>query len=183
MYNGSEEHRANLAKARETLVKHKAECPHCTKLFTKGNISKHMQACINKKVCPVCETEFKPKKKGQICCSHGCANSFFRSGSDHPNWREEAYRTTCFHHHDKRCVVCGEENIVEVHHLDENHDNNSPDNLIPLCPTHHAYWHSRFKYLVEDKIKEYITIWVREKSDLPDLDSGEVGAVPAIQTN
>jgi hypothetical protein len=59
-------------------------------------------------------------------------------------------------YHKKECVVCGENNIVEVHHLDGNSKNNLPKNLIPLCPTHHQYWHSKFKHLVVDKINQYI---------------------------
>ena len=51
---------------------------------------------------------------------------------------------------------CKEKNIVEVHHYDENKKNNSPSNLIPLCPTHHQYYHSRFKHLVQDKINDYL---------------------------
>jgi len=49
------------------------------------------------------------------------------------------YRTICFNYHKKKCVCCEESLIVEVHHFDENKENNSPDNLIPLCPTHHRY--------------------------------------------
>ena len=55
----------------------------------------------------------------------------------------------------KACIVCGEDNIVAVHHYDHNKKNNEPSNLIPLCPTHHQYVHSRYKHLVEDKIEVY----------------------------
>lgn len=46
--------------------------------------------------------------------------------------------------------------IVEVHHFDGNNTNNTPENLMPLCPTHHRYWHSRYKELVYDKVVKYI---------------------------
>ena len=51
--------------------------------------------------------------------------------------------------------------MVEVHHLDENHKNNSPSNLIPLCPTHHQYWHSRYKEEIEQIVIDYITEYNR----------------------
>lgn len=94
--------------------------------------------------------------KKQITCSYACSNKHFRTGENNGNWKQDYYRTTCFLHHKKECVVCGETNIVEVHHYDENKKNNNPDNLIPLCPTHHKYWHSRYKHLVIDKITQYI---------------------------
>lgn len=114
------------------------------------------------KVCPVCNNEFTgipSVMKDKVTCGYQCSNTYFRSGPDNPNWKQDSYRTTCFHYHSKECVICGESNIVEVHHLDENHSNNQPENLIPLCPTHHQYWHSKFKYLVEQKILQYIQHW------------------------
>jgi hypothetical protein len=60
-----------------------------------------------------------------------------------------------FLHHEKRCVVCGEDRIVTVHHFDENHFNNDPSNLVPVCPTHHQYLHSQYRCLVETRINEY----------------------------
>lgn len=111
------------------------------------------------KTCPVCSKEFiltNILAQKQKTCSYACANKMFRSGENNGNWNPEAYRTTCFLHHKKECVICGEQNIVEVHHLDENKKNNSPENLIPLCPTHHQYWHSKYRYIIYDKVIEYI---------------------------
>jgi len=45
---------------------------------------------------------------------------------------------------------------VAVHHYDENHNNNNPENLVPLCPTHHQYVHSKYKNEVIDKINEFV---------------------------
>jgi 5-methylcytosine-specific restriction endonuclease McrA len=58
-------------------------------------------------------------------------------------------------YHKKECVICGENKIVAVHHYDENHNNDSIENLIPLCPTHHNYVHSRYKDEVIDTINKY----------------------------
>lgn len=61
-----------------------------------------------------------------------------------------------FHHHPHKCCVCGEEKIVAIHHYDGNHFNNEPSNLVPLCPTHHCYIHSRYKDEIIDKVNAYI---------------------------
>jgi hypothetical protein len=110
------------------------------------------------KICPICGIEFETllnHKHQKTTCSHACANSYFRRGKFNPNWKDEVYRTTCFSYHKKECIVCKESNIVSVHHYDENRNNNSPENLIPLCPTHHQYVHSRYKNIVIDIINEY----------------------------
>jgi hypothetical protein len=111
-----------------------------------------------KKNCPVCGNEFETQignKREKTTCSYKCSNTFFRSGKQNPNWKDDSYRSTCFEHHTKECVICGESKIVAVHHYDENHYNNDPKNLIPLCPTHHQYVHSKYKDEVIDKIDEY----------------------------
>ena len=111
-------------------------------------------------VCPVCGKGIRYRKSDpRKTCSHSCANTYFRSGVNHGNWKEDSYRTTCFHFHKKECVVCGETKIVSVHHLDENHNNNSPENLIPLCPTHHQYWHSKYKGDIEGVVLAYVNSW------------------------
>lgn len=117
------------------------------------------------KVCPVCGTSFNTKlgiKKEKITCSYACSNIYFRSGENNGNWKDDAYRSTCFLHHKKECIICGEKNIVSVHHMDHNHDNNSPENLVPLCPTHHQYLHSNYSYLIIDKVKKYIEEFNKE---------------------
>ena len=113
---------------------------------------------IVSKFCPVCGNEFQTKSgsKGEkITCSYSCSNTHFRSGNSNPNWKDDSYRTTCFYNHKKECIICGENKIVTVHHFDENRNNNSPENLIPLCPTHHQYVHSRYKNDVIDIIVKY----------------------------
>lgn len=51
--------------------------------------------------------------------------------------------------------MCKENLVVEVHHMDENHENNDIKNLVPLCPTHHQYWHSKYRYLIEEQVMIY----------------------------
>jgi hypothetical protein len=135
----------------------KKTCQYCNNQYSVTNIKKHEASCkknpINLKECPVCKT--KHSKEGTTC-SYSCSNTFFRSGKNNPNWKDNTYRTTCFEHHKKECVICGENKIVAVHHMNEDRNDNRPENLIPLCPTHHQYVHSRFKNEVLDKIEKYI---------------------------
>ena len=149
-----------LAKTRQLISDNKCDCSHF-----RGNGQRYKYKRIEKE-CPICHENFialEGHKKEKITCSYSCANTFFRSGPDHGNWNEGAYRTTCFHYHEKKCIICGEENIVEVHHLDGNNANNDAANLIPMCSTHHQYWHSRYKNLVEDKVLDYIKNWLKKK--------------------
>lgn len=43
----------------------------------------------------------------------------------------------------EKCFICDFDSIVELHHIDENHNNNSETNMIGLCPNHHAMIHHR----------------------------------------
>ncbi|MBU3923892.1 MAG: HNH endonuclease [Nanoarchaeota archaeon] len=42
----------------------------------------------------------------------------------------------------KTCVICEFDKIVDIHHIDSNKQNNSPKNLIGLCPNHHRMIHN-----------------------------------------
>jgi hypothetical protein len=110
------------------------------------------------KICPVCNTKFEVKLRNdpnQITCSYSCSNVYFADRRSKPkNWKN--YRTICWKYHVKKCIVCGEDKIVEVHHMDENNKNNDPKNLVPLCPTHHKYWHSRHRDLVRPQVEAFV---------------------------
>lgn len=56
----------------------------------------------------------------------------------------------------QRCIICDFNKIVELHHLDHNHKNNSEKNLIGVCPNHHKMIHNR-------KFREEIFKILREK--------------------
>jgi hypothetical protein len=144
----------------------KTNCKYCNKETTIGNIKKHETTCYlnpnNIIKCSVCNTPIKNYKQSKGTCSRSCANKHFRSGEDNGNWKGEKYQSICFAHHEKRCVVCNETKIVAVHHYDFNHNNNDPANLVPLCPTHHTYVHSRYysdvKYIIDDYVKKYLGV-------------------------
>ena len=114
------------------------ECAHCGTAFYKS------------------ESKRKKSKSGLFFCTKSCKDITQRIGGlVVPSHYGTHYTTICFMHHKKECVVCGEDKVVAVHHYDENHDNNDPNNLVPLCPTHHQYVHSKHKHLVIDKIEKW----------------------------
>lgn len=148
-----------------TISRFIAECKKRFKLDEEHFDVKYKQRKYEEinKICTVCFSPFttlKNNPREQVTCSYSCSNKFFRKGENNPNWKDSTYRTTCFEHHEKRCVVCDESNIVSVHHMDEDHDNNDQTNLIPLCPTHHQYMHSRYKHLIIDKVQDYINNFI-----------------------
>jgi len=102
------------------------------------------------KECPVCDTKFEasigsPREKQT--CSCACANTYFRSGKDHPKWKDisdnkdKACRDICFQCYLKECIICEWNISVDVHHIDYDHNNDDPSNLIPLCANHHRMAH------------------------------------------
>jgi|19_taG_2_1085344.scaffolds.fasta_scaffold00076_45 hypothetical protein len=114
-----------------------------------------------KKNCPVCGDEFEAKKgcpKEKQTCGYACSNKYFRSGENNGCWKGQNYRKICFAHHEKKCIVCGEELAVEVHHADGDKTNHDPKNLVPICPNHHQYYHSKHRSLVESIIQEYVRV-------------------------
>ena len=112
---------------------------------------------------------FREKKT----CSISCSNTLFRSGENNGNWKEIneydsrtssfaiKYRKICFDNHKHECVVCGENKILDVHHFDENKFNNNPDNLIPICATHHNYLHSVYRVDIIDIVIKYRDNYIR----------------------
>lgn len=92
-------------------------------------------------------SEIKTSKSGNVFCNRSCATSFnnimYKSKENHPNYKNGTgfqYRKDAFAKYEHRCLACGwneDERVLEVHHIDENHNNNNIDNLCILCPTCH----------------------------------------------
>lgn len=140
------------------IKENKIDVSHFNKKGKQGLL--YSTRLIEKK-CPVCKKHFfisKLKKLNKTVCSNSCSNKFFPRGKA----RYKKYTTICFSNHKKQCVVCGESRIVAVHHYDENHNNNDPKNLIPLCPTCHSCYHSKqFIDTVKPKIDSYVKKYCR----------------------
>ena len=56
----------------------------------------------------------------------------------------------------KSCIICGFDSVVELHHLDNVHINNSENNLIGLCPNHHRMLH-------HTNFREEVALILKEK--------------------
>ena len=53
------------------------------------------------------------------------------------------YRKKAFAHFTVKCALCDYdvEDVLQVHHKDEDRSNNELPNLVILCPTHHVEVH------------------------------------------
>ncbi len=124
-----------------------------------GEIKKYTVECFCcKNQFDVQEREKLYPQKDVYYCSRSCANSIGGKAKAEKHHHDGVanYTTVCWRHHEKSCIVCGEHKIVSVHHIDENHSNNDPKNLVPLCPTHHQYVHSRYRNEVQPIIDKYV---------------------------
>jgi len=145
-----------------------AICSYCREEFSKIGIGRHEKSCylnpFNITFCPVCDSPIKNYRRSKTC-SNACSNRFSRRGiiltNDPTN-----YRTICFRHHIRKCVICGEERILAVHHHDKNKKNDDPTNLVPLCPTHHAYMHSKYIGLIEKKVNKYVEEYIKKNGEI-----------------
>jgi len=156
-----------LRKVTKLINDHKINIDHFDRHWIKKQNIKYP---IIQKICPVCGNPFTTQQgheKEKKTCSYSCSNTFHRTGENNPNYKDgngkspnSSYRRICFKYHKKECVVCGENIIVDVHHYDGDHKNNKPENLIPLCPTHHTYWHSKFRLMIKEKIDGYVKNFV-----------------------
>lgn len=116
-------------------------------------------------VCAACNDVFEVEErehlfpsKAEYFCSRSCANSTGGKAKALKYHGDDVagYVTVAWRHHERKCVVCGEHRVVAVHHLNENHNDNDPKNLVPLCPTHHHYMHSRHKELINQQVLDYV---------------------------
>jgi hypothetical protein len=115
--------------------------------------------------CPVCKNIFETFKRfKKKTCSYSCANTYFRASEKHPNWKpysekprkSSIAKRICLKYHKKECIICKESLVIDIHHYDENCSNNLPENLIPLCPTHHRYMHTNEgKKLIKNQVDDY----------------------------
>lgn len=77
--------------------------------------------------------------------------------------KQKEHIEICFKKYPHKCCICGEENVVAVHHYDGNHFNNEISNLIPLCPTHHTYMHTKkLRTIIQNKVDEYRNNFIKK---------------------
>ena len=98
-------------------------------------------------ICKRCKRKMPLHAKG-LCA--GCYNFVFHLDkakiNNYRKWHNldiEVYKRVT-----NKCILCGFDKVVELHHLDENKKNNSERNLVGLCPNHHKMLHD-FKFRKE----------------------------------
>jgi ribosomal protein L37E len=105
-------------------------------------------------ICKRCKREMPHHSKG-LC--PGCYQFVFHlehnkawNNKKNYNLTQETYKKIT-----EKCVICGFDKVIDLHHLDENKKNNSNENLIGLCPNHHKMIHD-YKYREEtfNQLKE-----------------------------
>jgi len=144
---------------KKVVILPKRKCKFCSSMITTNNFVRHEQACklnpeIKKILCPICGN---PTNPGCTTCSRECRLEFFGPPNIWDDSQLTYYRTICFRHHEKKCIICDEENFLDAHHHDKNIENNHPINLVPLCILHHKYiHHPKLKYIVKECIEDYI---------------------------
>ena len=60
-----------------------------------------------------------------------------------------------------KCIICGTENALEVHHIDKDRTNNYPENLMTVCEKCHSrIHHQSLEHIFADEIisKEYVGV-------------------------
>jgi len=131
----------NIKTIREWLIYNNISISH----WTNNGVP---PAEILSKTCPVCSKIFTGKIydiKDQITCSIGCANTFFRTNRDNPNYisGRGSYRKYALTKLGSKCIECGYSNVdaLEVHHIDKDRTNNNLSNLEVLCANCHKLTH------------------------------------------
>lgn len=132
---------------------------YCSKKCVSESLKKTR---INNEKCNLCNAEFyitnsrkKASKSQFVFCSRKCKNKAQAIGNGFDSMlpshyglsdsgKSETYRRIAFENHPNHCHDCQWNvhlAVLDVHHIDLNRKNNSPENLMILCPTCHTVRH------------------------------------------
>ena len=106
-----------------------------------------------KSICPRCK-RLRPIHAKGYC--NGCYNSVFRleQAKDYNYQKTHNISAELYREITQKCVICGFDKIVDLHHKDENKKNNSRENMIGLCPNHHKMIHMlKYKEEMKEKVR------------------------------
>ena len=92
-----------------------------------------------------------------------------KPSESHPNWQggksfdpypidfNKSLKRRILERDGYKCIVCGDDKILHIHHIDYNKKNNKPSNLISLCKSCHAktnfnreYWTEQFQIIIKE---------------------------------
>lgn len=105
-------------------------------------------------VCKRCSKKRPSHAKG-LC--EGCYNFVFHLDKTKASNQRRKYGLdiVTYKKITKECILCGFIKVVDLHHLDEDKQNNSENNLIGLCPNHHKTLHDyRYREEIFNLLKE-----------------------------
>lgn len=120
-------------------------CPPCLP------IRRQARRKLVDRACPYCGVVFTPKSSRTTYCSRACANwahsdrmvgrgnSRYRDGTSYALWFK--LMRPLIIERDGGCVVCGNTERPFIHHINEDPRNNTPENLVTMCGTHHIVHH------------------------------------------
>lgn len=124
----------------QNVMTRKYYCPHCGRPNRKQRIVLPCSYCG--KEIERTPSEINSSKTGLFYCDRTCGNlhkNKIREASgeweDSKNYRKKAY--DFYGHFCSICLWDEDDRILEVHHIDENRENNNLENLRILCPTCH----------------------------------------------
>ena len=108
-------------------------CPNCGK---KQRIKVKCAYCG--KIIERTPSQVAKNQSGYFYCCHEHGNLHKNQlRKEQGEWENSAnYRLKAFNTYPHKCYICGwdeDERLLEVHHIDENHNNNDIDNLVILC--------------------------------------------------
>jgi len=131
-------------------------CHPCASEFRWGKILVHHNSNV---VCAFCDSPFykrpvhqKSSKSGLFFCTRKCKDAAQRIGGISEimphhygtgNGRHD-YRNRALNEYGHICKECGYKEhpeILTVHHIDKDRNNNKLENLVVLCPNCHFYLH------------------------------------------
>lgn len=122
-------------KIRTIVIKQNIDFSHFVKVIRYPKLIKS---------CPICGNDFNTKKgpNEKYTCSHSCANTQFRSKIVIKDYRKRALK-----YYNNKCKVCLEDrlHVLQIHHKDENRNNNDILNLEILCANCHLDLHYKIK--------------------------------------
>tara|TARA_Y100000310_G_scaffold341930_1_gene442904 strand:+ start:9128 stop:9613 length:486 start_codon:yes stop_codon:yes gene_type:complete len=122
--------------------------------------------------CKRCKRKLAIHAKG-LCA--GCYNYTFHQDKNkaYQQRKKNKISIKTYQKTTEKCVICGFDKVVDIHHLDANKKNNAESNLIGLCPNHHRMINN-YKYKFEvfaELAKLGYRLPISEKVDYHSLSS------------
>lgn len=150
---------------------HPQQCPRCQK-FCSWFSGKICHNCYRREIwkpklidCKRCHRQRPMQAKGYC---NSCYNYVFhlQRTKDSNAVRSHNITIELYREITQECILCSFNKIVDLHHLDENHSNNNPNNMVGLCPNHHKMLHIlEYRELLKDTI-ERLMILKRVRPDV-----------------